>query len=351
MRNRSAISLGLVLACGLVSATGAGAAPTPQTKNVAGWVTALAMDGPQVAYATDGSGSANCFKLFTWNVSSHAGTLVSGPRTGSCGSDEPHGQRIVAVALAGKRIAWIRNITGNTEADDYLFTATLPAPVEKKLTSATRTGDTDGDALKGNWVKGLVGSGTVLAANLWTTDAAGSVTKARLSSIGATKTATIATGTATLAAASADTGRVAVAHADGTVGIYSATGPLLQTIKPTSTRLVSLRKDFLVVLTKSKTLEIYNSHTGAFIRKWSVPGGAGNLDVNSNIAIFSVWRKLYAVQLTTGKQVVIATQKRAIAAAEIEAPGIAYAYNTIKGIKDIGNIAFVPLATVRAAVS
>ena len=40
----------------------------------------------------------------------------------------------------------------------------------------------------------------------------------------------------------------------------------------------------------------------------------------------------------------LAAAPRAIAGLEIEAPGIVYAYNTVRGTRDVGNLAFVPLA-------
>ena len=36
---------------------------------------------------------------------------------------------------------------------------------------------------------------------------------------------------------------------------------------------------------------------------------------------------------------------------EIEAPGVVYAFNTVKGTADVGNVALVPLSRVIAAVS
>jgi hypothetical protein len=348
-----ALLLAAALAAGLATAaTGAGAAPAgPVVKNVSGWITALAMDGADVAYATQAFAPTNCFKVFTWNPISHAGVLVSGPRVGRCGSDEPDGQRVREVALAGRRIAWIRNITGNTESDDYLYTATLPRPVERRLAAATSTGDTSSGRLKGGAIAGLVGSGSVLAVNLWTTNSSGAPTSASLRAVGRLVLPRIATGKATLTAESADTGRIAVARSDGRVAVYSSAGPLLRTITPSSVKEIALRKDYLGVLTKTRTLEIYNSRTGAFIRKWPVPAGATHLDVNSNIAVFSVWRRLYAVQLTTGKQTVLAAAKRAVVAAQIEGPGIVYAYDSLRGLKAIGNIVFVPLAAVETALS
>jgi hypothetical protein len=351
VRARSALVFLLLLASLASGATAQGAAAGPLTKNVNGWITALAMDGPQVAYATQAFAPTNCFKLFSWNVMTRAGVLVSGPRSGNCGSDTPYGQAIREVAIAGTHLAWIRNITGNTESDDSLFTAFLAKPQQIELASATRTGDTAGGPLEGNWIGGLVGSGTVLAADTWTTDASGTVKRAALNAVGLLRLTRVASGAGTVTAESADTGRIAVARTDGTVAIYSASGVLQRTITPSSVRAIALRKDYLVVLTRAKSLEIYNSRTGGFIRSWSVPAGATNLDVNSNIAVFSVYRALYALQLTTGKRAVIATQRRAIVAAEIEAPGVVYAYNTVSGIASVGHIVFRPLADLKAALA
>jgi hypothetical protein len=343
-------ALAAVLVLGAASAGGAGATPgvKPYVKNVNGWITALAFDGSNLAYATQAFAPTNCFKLFTWNPLTRAGALVSGPKTGRCGSDTPTGKRIVAVALAGPRVAWIRNITGNDEADDFLYTRVLTK--QKQLLAATRTGDTSG-VLKGKWIGGLVGSGSVLAVNTWTTSSTGTVTKSSLGAVGLARVKPVATGTGTRTAESADTGRVAVLRNNGSVAIYSAGGSLQKTITPPSVKAIALRKGYLVALSRTETLSIYNSYTGAFIRSWPVPAGATNLDVNQNIAVFSVWRKVYALQLTTGKLALLATEKRAIVTAQIEAPGVIFAYNTLRGLKSIGNIAFVPLAAVKAAVA
>jgi hypothetical protein len=338
-----------VAAAGAVTATGATRVAPPKVKNTRGWIDAIAMDGPLVAYATDDSVS-HCRKVVVWNVLTGGGTLVSGPKAGTCGDDEPHGQHVTAVAIGGGRVAWIRNITGNTESDDYLFSASLVRPTERRLAWTMRVGDTSGD-LKGNWLGGLVGSGSLLAVNTWTTDARGAVTTGALRTITAAGLKTIVSGQRSLVARSADLGRAAVLRSDGTVAIYSSSGRLLRTIMPGPAKEIALRKDYLVVLTRSRTLEIYNSRTGAPVRTWPVPGGAAHLDVHSGIAVFSVGRRVYALQLTTGKDVVLATAVRAIDGVQIEAPGVVYAFDTVRGTTDIGNIAFVPLARAVAAVS
>src|SRR5712691_2386305 len=330
----------LTLATLLLALPAEAAAPATKVKNTKGWVESLAMDGNRVAY--DVQGSTTCNELFVWNVRSGAGALVSGKRT--CEADSTStGGGVTAIAVAGTQIAWIVNLGGNTESNDYLYTASLPWPKEKLRASEMRTGDVDG-ALAGDWISGLVGGGDRLAVNRWSTDGLNSITKASLQRIGGGLT-TIAVGTSTLDGSSLDLRRIAVLRPEGTVALYDVdTGKVLLSVAPSSARAVALRKDYLVVLTKSKTLEIYNSHTAALVKKWPVTAGAGRLDVRSGIAVYAVGRKVHALRLCDGKDAVLATAPRAIQGLEIEAPGIVYAYNTVKGINDVGNLAFVPLA-------
>ena len=52
---------------------------------------------------------------------------------------------------------------------------------------------------------------------------------------------------------------------------------------------------------------------------------------------------MHVLSLPDGRDAVLATAPRAIQGLQIEAPGIVYAYNTVKGIRDLGNLAFVPM--------
>jgi hypothetical protein len=158
--------------------------------------------------------------------------------------------------------------------------------------------------------------------------------------------ATIAAGRTTLHSVSLDQRRVAVLRSDQTVVLYDTdTGRLLLTVKPSSAREVALRKDYVVVLTRTRTLEIFNARTGAAVRTLPVAAGASKLDVYGGVAAYSVGRTVHVLRLVDGKDAVLATAPRAIASLEIEAPGIVYAYNTVRGIKDVGNLAFVPMGT------
>jgi hypothetical protein len=60
---------------------------------------------------------------------------------------------------------------------------------------------------------------------------------------------------------------------------------------------------------------------------------------------------VHVLRLIDGRDAVLATAPRAIQSLEIEAPGIAYSYNTVKGIKDVGNLAFVPMRKATSLLS
>jgi hypothetical protein len=304
------------------------------------------MNGPDVAYSADNT-TTGCRNVVIWNVLTGSAALVSGPKASKCGDDTPSGQRVSALAIGDAQVAWVRNISGNTEADDVLFAAARPHAPPHELAAARRIGE---PPTSGGWIGGLVGSGDLVAANTWTTNAAGTTTAGTLHTIVSAKLKTVATGTGTVLAESADLGRVAVLHSDGTVALYSAKGALLQNFAPTSPREIALHKDYLVVLTKAKTLEIYNADTGGLVRQWPIPGGAAHVDLYGGIAVYAVWRKLHVLQLTTGKDVVIASLKRAVVGDEIEAPGLVYAYDSVNGSNDLGHLAYIPMRRVTAAV-
>jgi hypothetical protein len=332
----------------LLAVSGASAASPGREKVTGGWVEALAMDGPRVAYAV-ASDTSFCHKLLVWNLTTDSDLLVSGPRAGTCGSDEPHGQTIREVALAGSRVAWIRAVTGNTEADDYLYTAALGGS-ERRLRAAVRRGDTF-SALAGRWIGGLVGSGSLLSVDTWTTSAAGAVTHAALELVTAHGLSTLASGPGTVLTRATDGQRIAVLRSDGTVAVYARSGRLLLTLSPGSTRDLALDEGRLVVLTKARTIEVFDAGTGKLLRGWPVPAGAAHLDVAGDLAVYSVWRAVHALRLSTGEDAVLAGAPRAIAGLEIGAPGVVYAFNTVKGTRDLGTLVFVPLSRVSAAVS
>ncbi|MER3409591.1 MAG: hypothetical protein C4306_05700 [Thermoleophilia bacterium] len=327
---------------------GGGAAGVPsRAKNTVGWVEAVAMDGPLVAYATDDSlaGGGGCHKVVAWNVLTGVAVRVSGPARGRCFSDEPHGQRVTAVAIGDGRVAWIRNVTGNTEADDYLYAAALPRPRERRLLVARRVGEPPS---QGGTITGVTGDADLLAATIATVDASGSATTT-LRVLRGTRLRTVASSPGSLAASSADDGRVAVQGESG-VALYSDQGVLLRSIATPAAKGAAVRKDYLLVLAERR-IDIFDANTGAFVRSLPVAAGASLLDLHSGIAVYAALREVHALRLATGRDVVVATLPRRVAGLAIEAPGLVYAYNGVKSGRAIGTVVFLPMQRLIEAVS
>jgi hypothetical protein len=305
------------------------------------------MDGRVVAYAVELPNG--CHNVMSWTVPSGRSELLSGRARGQCGDDEPAGMDVTALAVGGRRVGWVRNITGNTESDDALYTATL-GQRQRRLASAVRSGDRDG-ILAGHWIGGLAGDGADLVANRWRTDVQGVIVDASLDAITPLRLRPVARGPQTVLATAVDSGRVAVLRADGTVALYSTAGRVLRTFAPGPAREVALDQSALVVLTKARTLEVLNASTGRSVHSWPVPPGARHLDVHAGVAVFAVGRQLHSLRLGTGRDVVVATTRRAIVGAEIEAPGVVYAVNSLRGITEVGTLVFLPMSRVVDAVA
>jgi WD40 repeat protein len=315
-------------------------------RTTAGEIESLAVDGTRIAYDV-GSYGAKCNRVYVWNVATGITTRVSGSET--CRADASStGAGVRELAIAGKRVGWIVNQGGNTESDDYLYTAALPRPKVRRLATAVRTGDVSG-ILTGSWIGGLVGAGSFLAVDRWATDSGGKVASARLQRIG-TGLRTLASGPATLEAQSTDGKEVAVLRLDNTVGLYSAQGKLLRTVKPASVTEVAVRGDYLAVLTTASTLEVYNSHSGRHLHTWRVAQGARSLDVSSGLAAYAAPRAgggyarvVHVLRLSNGRDHVLATTPPQLVAVRLEPAGLVYAVERI-GPSGPGKIVFVPMS-------
>lgn len=337
------VVLAVVSALLVVLPAGAGTRAGTKTRVTDGRIESMAMDGSRVGFAVQGKA---CTKVFVWDPVGQSTALVSGKRT--CGADSTStGAGVREIAVAGSRVAWIVNLGGNNQSDDYLYTATLGKTREQRVAVAHRSVGAGGTEA-GGWIGGLVGDGDLLAVDTWRTELDGSIPSVVLRTIGPAKSQPIATSLAAYKAASADAGRIAVARTDQSVALYSDTGTLLREIVPSSEQEVALEGGDLVVLTKTKTIEVYSATTGKSRGSWPVPDGAAHLDVSAGIAVFAVGQNVHALRLVDGKDVVLATAPTDVEALEIEVPGIAYAFNTRSHGKDVGTLAFVPRAKANA---
>jgi WD40 repeat protein len=349
----------LVLASGLLSgltlvasAGGTTATDSAQIRHLKVPVEALAIDGNQIAYDAGSALGKADNKVLVWNIRTGKTTRVSGAHTDKADGTST-GSGVFELAIAGSRVAWIVNLGGNTEGQDYVYASSVSKPKERMVWTTFRFGDScpgrEQSNCTGPWLGGLVGSGNLIALNRWRTDS-GSVTRGELDVLSGTKMKQVATGAATVEAASVDGGRVAVLRSDGTVGVYSSAGKLLRTVSPSSAEALALSGHNLVVLTKTRTLELYDTRTGALKKTLSVHGAAKtpvNLDVQGNIAIYTTG-SLHAVNLSSGKDRVIGTLRGGVGLARMSTAGVVY--STVRS-RSKGTLVFLPSGRVAAAVA
>jgi hypothetical protein len=352
----------LVLATGLVSglvlvtsASGTTATSTATFRQLQLPMGALAIDGDRVAYDLNSRDAKkpHTTKVLVWNVRTGRTVKVSGKKTAHA-DDTGTGAGAFQLAIAGSRVAWLINEGGNLESQDYLLTSSVSHPKERQIATAFRSGDgcLGRETCAGPWLGGLVGSGNVIALNRWTTDSQGNVTSAGLDVLNGTKLKAIATGTPTVRAVSSDEGREAVLHSDESVAVYSHSGDVLMTLPPASAQEAALGGNNLVVVTKTRQLQVYDVRSGSLKKTLSTQGrGLHNLDVQGNIAIYTTGKSVRAANLSSGKTRAVGTLGNRIAFARISNAGLAYAANGTRKAFGTSTLVFVRLARVKAAVS
>ena len=336
----------------LVAVSAAGMTATHDRKVVrhfpGGAVGVLAIEGSRIAFDVGN-------RVLVWNVRTGKTVQVSGRKTAELAAA---GAGIAQLALAGSRVAWLVYNFGQTEGDDYLFTSSTVAPKERRVASEVRFGYyCAGRSARcaGKWLGGLVGSGNFIAANRWTTDGTG-VTAGQLDLLDGTKLKEVATGSNTLLAVAADRGRVAVLHADGSVALYSTSGKLLLTVATPDAEAVALKGNNLLVATNSLPfqLDLYSARTGALRQTFDAHGvePPRNLDVQGNIAIYTTGAELvlHAVNLSTGKDRVIAEPHGGVNSSLLDHAGLAYTGHRFSRNGGNGWLVFEPFAKVAAAV-
>jgi len=343
---------GLVL---LTSASGTSGTSTATFRQLQLPMGALAIDGDRVAYDLNSRSAKkpHTTKVLVWNVRTGRTVKVSGKKTAHS-DDTGTGAGAFQLAIAGSRVAWIINEGGNLESQDYLLTSSVSHPKERQIATAFRSGDgcLGREACAGPWLGGLVGSGNVIALNRWTTDSQGNVTSAGLDVLNGTKLKAIATGTPTVQAVSSDVGREAVLHSDESVAVYSHSGDVLMTLPPASAQEAALSGNNLVVVTKTRQLQVYDVRSGSLKKTLSTQGrGLHNLDVQGNIAIYTTGKSVRAANLSSGKTRAVGTLGNRIAFARISNAGLAYAANGTRKAFGTSTLVFVPLSRVKAAVS
>jgi hypothetical protein len=338
---------GVALATMLLASVAAAAGNPPGVRviHTKDTIESFAIGGHRIAYYVQGFSGLGCNKIAVLDL-----------RTGKTGRGRGHRACIAGymgeLAIAGKRIAWIVTESGNTSGIDYLNTSSLPRLEKRRLAVAQRFGE-PGDE-RGNWIGHLVASGELLAVNRWSTHES-TVVNSKVAVITRTglRLRRIALSRRAVLGQTADRGRIGVLYGDSSVEIYAANAKRLLRLKlRSSSKEIALRGDYLLVLTETPTLEIYDARTGAYVRSWPVQAKApAEVDAYGGVAIYVAQPqntlqsfKIHAVELKTGKDVVVATGTWLGHSAELEPAGLLYA-------RDRHNLVLIPFKNVLGAVS
>jgi hypothetical protein len=370
--NRKLSRTVLVLVAGVGLALTASAAGTSASGAKAisphGLVVALAFDGSRAAFA---NGAA----VVVWDVR-------TGKQTKMGGIGDAH---LDGLAIAGSRVSWLTGSGGNEEADQYLYTSSLPRPKQRQVAQEVRMGGQCGagrggrlPACAGTWLGGVVGSGNRILVNRWTTNRAGAITKGGLYALKGKTFKPVATGPRTAEAVTADSAHVAVLQwrwlrPEKTIHVYSSTGTPLWSVTPRSWPPLGIAVSGrnLVVLEPNGTLALYDARTGSLRktfhlhateppkqeRSYTNPRGLQALSVHDNIAVPSKPVRLkrgipsesaiHALNLSTGKDRTIGLSPGQIPFSRINSVGLVYITQGNGGAK----VVFVPFKQVAAAVS
>jgi hypothetical protein len=118
----------LVLLAAVLAVVPAALAGAARTVTAPAPVTALAVDGSRVAYAT-GRSATDCNRVFVWNLSTR-GVSKLGRKTPCVQTSTENA--IAAVSIAGTRVLWLHYMGGN-DREWSIWTATTAQPTPKPL--------------------------------------------------------------------------------------------------------------------------------------------------------------------------------------------------------------------------
>jgi hypothetical protein len=357
-------SAALVALIALAVAAGLGQAgvTAARTFSVAGAVTAIAADGSRVAIAV--RNPAGCDGAVVWTAPGTASqTYVS---KSSCAGVVFHG--ITEIALAGNRVEWVATAGGNSQ-DMVVEAATLGSPRIARVAFASNQAAGAAGGVDGDWLGHLRGDGTLLVYNSWHECSLSRRQGARPCSpsspiggifysnqtlwklVGLTK-ARIRSGEDALEVVAVDGGRVALQSVrDGSVIVVDSHGRRLTSSAITgATASGTAMQGTQVVTLHGSSLQLWDASSGHLNGVAALPAGTGAAvleDLQSGIAVYLRGRAVHAVRLSDSKHAAFVVPGRRAVAAQIEAPGLFYAYNTTSG-SSRGRVVFVPWADLLA---
>jgi hypothetical protein len=366
------LCLGLALGASGLALAGTAAGTTTsggKTLKLQAPIEALALSGSNVAYDVSDHTSYRNGKrvglpnrVLVWNLRTGKTTKVSGKQTTT--ADGSAWGSVAQLAIAGIRVAWLIRSGGNSEGDDELFSSSVLKPKERRVTTEARYGDPCGagggpPSCAGKWLGGLVGSGTRVLANRWTTDTAGSITGGGLYALNGASLKRVAIGTGIVEVVAADSKHVAVLHPDGTISVFLTTGTAPAGVTPAAKALkVAISGRNLVVVERGGKLALYDARSGSLRKTFKLQGSLSSspaLAVQGNVAVYSTGRSIHkgwirALNLSSGKDRQVGSLNHQISVARLDSVGLVYANTDTPG-GFAATIVFIPFKQVAAAVS
>jgi len=335
-----------------------------------GYVKHIAADGLRVAAATNGI-ARKCDRIVVWNPVQRT---ISDVKTNvDCFKGDGAINEVPEVAIAGKRVAWMEGVGGNS----------LELSIRSRMLGAKKTltiafaANSNGAEMQpdGDYVGNLVGDGSLLAYNAWhvcsavpvggeddlatcTEPAPGNhevldFSKQQLLEVVGKNGVEIASAPDTVNAkrtsleiVSVDAGRIATQAPGGEVTLYSSEGDVVTQIAvPAGSFAGSALQGSQLVTLRDGDLELYDVSSGELTTTIPLAAGAVLRDLQDDLAVYIVGRKVHVLRLSDGADIVYSPPGKGAVDAQIESPGLFYSYSFPSGL-DHGRIAFVRFAKV-----
>jgi hypothetical protein len=295
-----------------------------------GRISALAMDGPRVAIAA-GDPSRNCDRVLYWNVAWRPVQRISAPNGPTCVLRQR--TAITRVAIGGFRAAWLRTagsgqaiVAGSPKCQEWVI----------RRLQAGSGADT---------VTAVVGDGQTLAFAIarHERELRGTAEVAVIS--GSFRAVGVEARRGSPEQLAVGGGRIAILWDDGVVEVRGVRGRLVNALQIGGARSLALSGDRLFAV-RGRRIDAYSLENGRSVGTWRVSAELGGLDVEYGVAVLHSPHEVVALDLATGRDAVLGRTAGGIVDAQIEAAGVAYAYNA--GVRGVAR--FVPIAAVMRAL-
>ena len=348
----SALTAAALLAGGAVGRSTSGSIRTLRTATP---VSPFAADGFQAGVAT--TCGPRAFELIAWNPRRRS-VVELGREHGRDCYGASTGEGVYELAVAGRRLAWVRYAGGNYQ-QVWLVTGTVGKPRSTKQLTDQKDHNT-GDGV-GDWVGNVHGDGSLLVFNTWSVCNQDPEDDLHCPErfprgyhvydedvwriVGGRKRLILSSDDeATVLAVAA--GRILLQRADGSLELRRANGSLLRAFpfRPNEVRGAVLDADELVVLDRSggSTWRIIDPVSG---NQRAIPAAPGAMpqDVERGLLVYTLNRAVHVLRLADRRLKSFRTPVGSYPSAQIEPAGLFYSFQ----VHDRGRVRFVPLGQIR----